>query len=139
MNFELHPQLAKDCFIIGQSELNLLLLLNDSQYPWCILVPKRENLREIYQLTTADLTQFWQESNALSQTLNKAFSADKMNVAALGNMVPQLHIHHIARFTTDKAWPGPVWGKVPAKPYEEDEKQAVIKKLQPVIDERFSF
>ena len=139
MNFELHPQLAKDCFIIGQSELNLLLLLNDSQYPWCILVPKRENLREIYQLTTADLTQFWQESNALSQALSEEFSADKMNVAALGNMVPQLHIHHIARFTTDKAWPGPVWGKVPAIPYEEDEKQAVIKKLQPVIDENFSF
>lgn len=138
MTFSLHSQLEQDCFILGQSDLNLLLLMNDQQYPWFILVPKREELREIYQLDQDDLTQFWQESNALSVTLKDLFVADKINVAALGNMVPQLHIHHIARFTSDPAWPAPVWGKLPAQPYNQEQVDALTEKVMPRLSRYFS-
>ncbi len=118
MNFELHPQLAADTILVGDFPLCRLLLMNDRQYPWTILVPRRAGLREIYELHESDQLRFWRESAQLSQTLMRAFGGDKLNVAALGNMVPQLHIHHIVRFKADPAWPAPVWGKHPAQPYE---------------------
>ena len=117
MNFELHAQLAADTVVVGDLPLCRLLLMNDQQYPWTILVPRRAGLREIYELHEADQLRFWRESAQLSQTLMTAFAGDKLNVAALGNMVPQLHIHHIVRFKGDPAWPAPVWGKHPAQPY----------------------
>jgi diadenosine tetraphosphate (Ap4A) HIT family hydrolase len=113
--FALHPQLAADCHILGSFELNLLLMLNDSQYPWFVLVPQRADLSELYQLSEPDAAQFWQESRAFSQQIMRVFNGDKLNVAALGNVVPQLHVHHIVRFTGDVAWPKPVWGASPAK------------------------
>ncbi len=117
--FELHPQLQQDCFELGDFSLCRLLLCNDSNYPWFILVPRCEdNVREIYQLPEEDQELLLWESSYLSRTLDELFQADKMNIAALGNMVPQLHIHHIVRYTNDPAWPGPVWGKVPASIYE---------------------
>ncbi len=116
-NMFLHPQLQHDCLILGQFELCLLLLLNDAQYPWFILVPQRENITEIHHLTPNEQQQLMRESSLLAQAMHHTFQADKMNIAALGNMVPQLHIHHIARFKSDKAWPKPVWGLFPAKPY----------------------
>ncbi len=118
MNFELHPQLAADTVLVGDLPLCRLLLMNDRQYPWTILVPRRAGLREIYELHESDQLRFWRESTQLSQTLMKAFEGDKLNVAALGNMVPQLHVHHIVRFKGDPAWPAPVWGKHPAQPYD---------------------
>jgi diadenosine tetraphosphate (Ap4A) HIT family hydrolase len=118
--FELHPQLANDCVEIARLPLCRLLLLNDAQYPWCILVPARENLREIYELSVADRAQFMLESCVVSELMQELFKADKMNVAALGNMVPQLHVHHIARYQGDRAWPGPVWGVSPSEPYEDE-------------------
>ena len=118
MNFELHPQLAADTLVVGDLPLCRLLLMNDRQYPWTILVPRRAGLREIYELHESDQLRFWRESAQLSQVLMRAFSGDKLNVAALGNMVPQLHIHHIVRFKGDPAWPAPVWGKHPAQPYD---------------------
>lgn len=138
MAFKLHSQLQQDCIILGQSELNLLLLMNDQQYPWFILVPKREDLREIYQLEAQDLAQFWQESNALSIMLKDSFAADKINVAALGNMVPQLHVHHIARFTKDPVWPAPVWGKLPAQPYQEEQIKLLTEKTLLQLSHYFS-
>jgi len=114
----LHPQLAQDCFVIGQLPLSMLLLLNDSQYPWFLLVPWRDGVREIHQLSEADQQQLMRESSMLAACIEDAFAADKINVAALGNMVPQLHIHHIVRYTTDPAWPAPVWGKLPAVGYD---------------------
>lgn len=134
----LHPQLQQDCFILGQFELCLLLLMNDNQYPWFILVPQRENIREIHHLTADEQIQLMQESSRLASALEQAFAADKINVAALGNVVPQLHIHHIARYTTDAAWPKPVWGLLPAKPYTDDEFQVVsqhIKAHLPMLQE----
>jgi diadenosine tetraphosphate (Ap4A) HIT family hydrolase len=128
--FALHPRLQQDCFFINQWPLCHLLLMNDSQYPWCILVPARANITEIYQLSTADQTQLIHESSYLAQQLAILFDADKLNIAALGNMVPQLHIHHIVRYQQDPAWPQPVWGKLPAKAYPESVAQAVIHTLQ---------
>ena len=128
--FELHPQLAKDCELIGRFPLCHLLLMRDANYPWCILVPDRDSVREIYQLSTQDQQQFMHESSCLANYLQQAFNADKMNIAALGNVVPQLHIHHIVRYQNDPAWPAPVWGKLPAQPYSADALQLIIHKLQ---------
>jgi len=128
MAFELAPELQRDCIELADWSLCKVLLMNDSQYPWFILVPRVEDCREIIDLDEALQAQFWQESAQLSRTLQAVFSPDKLNVAALGNMVPQLHVHHIARFTNDAAWPQPVWGLHPAKPYT-DEQIAELKKV----------
>jgi len=117
----LHPQLEKDCFVVGRFPLCVLLLINDANYPWFILVPQRENITEIHQLTDEDQQQLMRESSMLAACIEKEFNADKINVAALGNMVPQLHIHHIVRYKSDPAWPAPVWGKLEAVPYLDEE------------------
>ncbi len=124
--FELAPELKRDCIELADWPLCKVLLLNDSQYPWFILVPKKAGLKEIIDLSEDEQVTYLRESAKLSHLLMRVFNPDKLNVAALGNMVPQLHIHHIARFTSDAAWPAPVWGKHPAVPYE-DEKIATIK------------
>ncbi len=126
---KLHPQLQKDCIILGEFSLCTLLLLNDANYPWFILLPNRENKREIHQLDADDQLQFFNESMFFSQCLQDVFQPDKLNIAALGNMVPQLHIHHIARFQTDACWPAPVWGAVAAIPYSGKEIDRVKNRL----------
>jgi diadenosine tetraphosphate (Ap4A) HIT family hydrolase len=125
----LHPQLKKDCFVLGEFNLCALLLLNDANYPWFILVPKRENIREIHQLSEKDQQQLMAESMFFSRTLEQVFQPDKLNIAALGNVVPQLHIHHIARFTSDACWPAPVWGAVNAIPYRQKQIEAIKNQL----------
>jgi diadenosine tetraphosphate (Ap4A) HIT family hydrolase len=117
--FQLHERLQQDCILIGRFTLCQLLMMNDSQFPWFILVPERPNIKEIYQLTVADRQLLSEESCLLAENMADLFKADKMNTAAIGNMVPQLHIHHIVRYQTDKAWPAPVWGKFAAQPYTE--------------------
>lgn len=133
MSFVLHPQLANDTFFITDLPLCRVLLMNESRYPWLILVPRRAEIREIYELTPEDRQQFWQESDQVSRALVALFQPDKLNIAALGNVVPQLHIHHIARFTQDEAWPTPVWGRFSPKPYSEpaaqDLSQSILKLL----------
>ncbi|MGV6807183.1 MAG: HIT domain-containing protein [bacterium] len=118
--FELHPRLAQDSLEIGRFPLGLLLLSKDANYPWLILVPQREDVSEIHHLSEGDQQQLLKESCILAEVMVDLFDADKLNIAALGNMVPQLHIHHIARYTSDPAWPNPIWGAVPAKPYDEN-------------------
>lgn len=120
-DFTLHPRLAADCSVIGDLELSRLLLLNDSRYHWCVLVPRRTDLTEIYQLSDAEQLQLTRESSRLSRFLAETYNADKMNMGALGNLVPQLHIHHIVRYRDDPAWPGPVWGAGEAQPYPEQQ------------------
>ncbi|MGE5624436.1 MAG: HIT domain-containing protein [Bacillota bacterium] len=115
--FQLHPQLAKDCHDLGRLRLCRLLLMNDAHYPWFILVPEREDVREIHELADADRTRLWDESALLARALVKGFAPHKLNIAALGNQVPQLHVHHIVRYTHDAAWPNPVWGRQPPKAY----------------------
>lgn len=117
MKFQLHERLSEDCYYLGDFPLSALLLSKDANYPWFILVPKQNNISEAFQLTATDYNQLQQESLQLSQALQEGFGADKMNIAALGNMVPQLHIHHIVRYTDDVAWPNPVWGYTKAKSY----------------------
>ena len=128
--FELHPRLAQDSIVIGEFDLSLLLLSRDANYPWCILVPKREDICEIHHLTEDEQLQLIRESCRLSEVMTSLFDADKINVAALGNVVRQLHVHHIARFTDDPAWPQPIWGKLPAKDYDSEELSERIKRLQ---------
>ena len=119
--YQLHPRLQADCIPVGRFELCQLLLMNDSQYPWFILVPQVDGLRELYELSKPKQHVFTEESNYLAEQLAILYHADKMNIAAIGNMVPQLHIHHIVRYQTDKAWPAPVWGKFAAIPYSDAE------------------
>jgi len=119
--FQLHERLQKDCIAIGRFSLCQLLMMNDSQFPWFILVPERADIKEIYQLTVADRQLLSEESCFLAENMAVLFKADKMNMAAIGNMVSQLHIHHIVRYQSDKAWPAPVWGKFLAQPYTEQQ------------------
>jgi len=126
---ELHPQLKKDCIELGKFTLCSLLLLNDTNYPWFILLPNRVGITEMHQLSEVDQQQLMTESMFFSQCLEQVFQADKLNIAALGNVVPQLHIHHIARFTTDACWPAPVWGAVSAIPYNEAQLKIIKKQL----------
>ena len=129
----IHPQLRNDCLILGQLELCHLLLMLDANYPWFILVPDRENITEIHQLDEADQQQLMRESVLLSRELEKAFSPDKLNIAALGNMVPQCHIHHIVRYRTDVAWPAPVWGRVAVKEYPDDALATVVETVKQAL------
>ena len=129
----LNPQLKKGSIALGEFQLCSLLLINDSHYPWFILLPNREDISEIFQLSSTDQQQLIIESSFFSKVLEQAFNADKINVAALGNVVPQLHIHHIARYKNDTCWPDPVWGAVPAIPYTDHQQQTVIDTLQPLL------
>ncbi len=125
--FKLHARLATDCIAIGHLPLSLLLLLNDMRYPWYVLVPRRAGVVEPFELPADEQQQLWDESMRLSQAMQQAFNADKMNMAMLGNLVPQLHVHHIARYRGDPAWPGPVWGHSDPQPC-----------AQALIDERLA-
>ena len=126
---QLHPQLAKDCIVLGEFTLCSLLLLNDANYPWFILLPNREGITEIHQLSVTDQQQLLTESMFFCHCLEQVFQPDKLNLAALGNVVPQLHIHHIARYTTDACWPAPVWGSVAATAYNDQQLENIKKRL----------
>ncbi len=126
---KLHPQLEKDCIVLGEFELCSLLLLNDANYPWFILLPNREDVSELHQLSEKDQQQLMAESMYFSHCLQQVFRPDKLNIAALGNVVPQLHIHHIARFTTDACWPSPVWGAVTAIPYKKTQIESISNQM----------
>lgn len=117
--FKLDSRLHADTWVLGDFPLCQLLLSRDANYPWLILVPRRAGISEIFDLSAADQAQLAVETAQLGQALKHLTRADKINTAALGNVVAQLHVHVIARYTTDAAWPGPVWGKVPALAYEE--------------------
>ena len=127
--FSLHPQLQQDCFSLGRFTLSQLLLSRDSNYPWCILVPEREAVAEIHHLDKDDRQQLLVESCLLAEAMVDLFAPDKMNIAVLGNIVPQLHMHHVARYKVDLAWPGPVWGAHSAKAYEAPAIQARAEKI----------
>jgi diadenosine tetraphosphate (Ap4A) HIT family hydrolase len=127
--FTLHPRLAEDALTLGRFGLCRLLLMNDSRYPWFILVPEKAGLTEIYQLSQADQIALTAESSFLAENLADLYQADKMNVATIGNLVPQLHIHHIVRYKTDPAWPAPVWGKFDRLPYTEDRIAAITEQI----------
>jgi len=132
--FTLHPQLANDCFELAELPLCKLLLCNDSAYPWFILVPKISDITDIYQLDWQQQQQLLNESSLLSELLMQVFSGDKMNVAALGNVVAQLHLHHIVRYKNDVSWPKPIWGQQALTPYTDEQLAELKAKLLPQLD-----
>ncbi|BBL71446.1 HIT domain-containing protein [Methylogaea oryzae] len=136
--FELHPRLQQDCIVLGRFPLCLLLLMNDSHYPWFILVPERAEAREIFQLSELDQLQLMRESSALAQAISEVFQADKINIAAIGNLVPQLHVHHVARYRDDIAWPKPIWGYAEAVPYDAAGIAAVKSRLEPALGDSYT-
>jgi len=136
--FTLHPQLEKDSIELADFPLSKLLLCNDSAYPWFILVPKVADISEIYQLDWQQQQQLLNESSLLSELLMQIFSGDKMNVAALGNVVEQLHVHHVVRFKDDAQWPKPIWGQQAAIPYTDEALLTLKEKLLPQLAVIFS-
>ncbi len=131
--FTLHPRLDADCSPVGDLPLCRVLMLEDASYPWLILVPRLPDMREIHGLCRAQQHQLIDESSQVAQTMVALFQPDKMNVAALGNLVPQLHLHHVARFEADPAWPGPVWGAAPPLAYGDAERDARLDALRSAL------
>ena len=119
VTFVLHPRLAADGINVGELPLCTLLLNNDSRFAWCILVPRIDGLRDFHEVPSAQRDALFGEIERVSIALQEITRPDKINVAALGNMVPQLHIHVIARHATDIAWPSPVWSVPGARPYPD--------------------
>jgi len=117
----LHPQLDRDTASIGDLPLSRVLIINDANYPWLLLVPRRAEIVELTDLDDVAQAQLMTEINRVARALRTVTGCDKLNIAALGNVVPQLHVHIIARFRHDAAWPKPVWGVTPPRPYDREE------------------
>jgi diadenosine tetraphosphate (Ap4A) HIT family hydrolase len=128
--FELHPRLAADCEVIGDLPVCRVLLMDDSRFPWCILVPRVAGLRELHDLPGSCRGDLFDEIEAVSRALLEVDGVQKINVGALGNLVPQLHVHVVGRRPGDAAWPGPVWGAGTAVAYEQAAHEALIARLR---------
>lgn len=128
--WSLHSQLEKDTLNIGDLPLSRVLLIKDAHYPWLLLVPRRADAVEIIDLGEVEQAQLMTEITRVSRALKEVTQCDKLNVAALGNAVPQLHVHVIARRTTDAAWPRPVWGVMPPLPYDAQQSETLIAALR---------
>ncbi len=126
----LHPQLEKDTVSIGDLPLSRVLVIKDANYPWLLLVPRRADITEITDLDEVAQAQLMTETSRVGRALKDIAKPDKLNIAALGNVVPQLHVHIIARKTTDAAWPKPVWGVVPARDYDPQDVETFIADLR---------
>ncbi|MCE3255626.1 MAG: hypothetical protein K0R25_1120 [Rickettsiaceae bacterium] len=131
--FELHPQLKKDTIFVKDLKLCQLLLMNNSLYKWFILVPKKPDLVEIIDLSDDEQMLLMKEIAHISKIIKQEFQPDKLNIAALGNMVPQLHIHIIARFKNDKTFPKPVWVSSESCEYEGEEIKKIIESISNII------
>ena len=129
-DWSLHPQLAQDTVPVGDMPLTRLLLANDANYPWLILVPRLPGLVEFIDLEENAQVQLLGEVAAAARALKALTECDKLNIAALGNQVPQLHVHVIARRRTDSAWPKPVWGVKTPLVYTEDQRSALLNSLR---------
>ena len=132
--FALDARLEADTLPVVETERLLLRMLNDARYPWFVLIPRRSAITEVFQLDDADRRALHEASTWLSRVMSDAFRADKLNVGALGNVVPQLHVHHVVRHLGDPAWPGPVWGHSPRVPMRADEAAARVATLQGATD-----
>jgi len=128
--WSLHSQLQKDTIDIGDLPLSKVLVIKDAHYPWLLLVPRRAGAVEIIDLDEVAQAQLMTEIARVSRALKEITKCDKLNVAALGNLVPQLHVHIIARRTSDAAWPRPVWGVMPPLAHDAEEVQNFINALR---------
>ena len=133
MSWSLHPQLERDTANIGDLPLSRVLVINDANYPWVLLVPRRADTVEIVDLDEVAQAQLMTEITRVSRAMREVTNCDKLNVAALGNMVPQLHVHIIARFRGDPAWPKPVWGAVPPRDYNREDLHGFVTPLRKKI------
>ena len=129
-SFLLNEKILNDTKLICELPLCKFLLMNDSNYPWFILVPRRSNIVELFDLSKDDRNQLDYEIVEASKFINDIFKPDKINIANLGNIVSQFHVHIIARFSNDKAWPEPVWGKFPSKNYNPSEFKIILNKFR---------
>ena len=128
--WSLHPQLERDTVNIGDLPLCRVLVIQDANYPWLLLVPRRPDIVEVIDLDEVEQAQLMTETSRVARVLREITSCDKLNIAALGNMVPQLHVHVIARRKTDAAWPRPVWGVAPPLAHDAEEVQHFINALR---------
>ena len=133
MSFSLDHRLAQDGVLLAESKQYILNLVNDSRYIWLVLVPKVANAKDVFDLTEEQQIDLALLSNKIGQTIIHLFNGDKFNVASLGNMVPQLHVHLIVRTEGDAAWPAPIWGVGEAVPYSEKGLAQAIEQLQAVV------
>ncbi len=136
MRFTLHHRLREDTVEIIRLKLSRALLMNDSSFPWIVLVPERQDVQEVYELSMEDRSVLIEEIAAASEIIRQLYSPDKINIGALGNLVSQLHIHVIGRFRTDRAWPGPVWGTGHARPYQADMLETVSAGIKKVFQQK---
>jgi len=134
-NFTLDPKLESDTITLGEFDLSQLLLMNNSLVPWFILVPKM-NARELYELDADQQLMLWTEINTISEFLKEELQVDKINVAAIGNIVPQLHVHVVGRNKDDFAWPGTVWGRDEREEYESEKLEDLYKILQEYLEDK---
>jgi len=130
MSFALDPRLAADTHAVGALPFSELLLMDDARFPWVVLVPRIAGARELIDLDEGDQRLLLGEIDRVARALESLLHPDKLNIAALGNVVPQLHVHVIARFTSDAAWPNPVWGRGERVAYGERERSARIAALR---------
>ena len=127
--FTVHPQLAKDSAVVGDLQLSRVLLMNNTRFPWLLLVPRLPGIREFIDLPDREQAVMWSEILAVSRVVTALYKPDKLNTCAIGNMVPQLHVHIIARYQADEAWPKPVFGFAPPVPYAPEALQSEIARI----------
>ena len=135
MHFQLDPRLGKDTFLVGELPLCRVLLMDASNFPWIILVPRISNIKEIFQLNSEQKDLYFSESNFLMKGMSEIYNAHKMNIASLGNLVPQLHTHIIVRYKHDDAWPGPVWSFDGMTKYKGNKSKLEIDKISNLVDD----
>ena len=128
-DFSLDPRLQADSRLIMRLGLCQMRLMDDARWPWLILIPQRNNITELFELTPLDQTMLTFETGLAAKALKQASGCAKLNIGALGNVVPQLHFHIIGRNEDDAAWPGPVWGRGDPEPWEEKTRSAFVERL----------
>ena len=134
--FLLNEKIEEDSIFIGDLPLCKFLLVNDSNYPWFLLVPRIENIKELYDLSEGDRAQLDFETVEVSKFIQSSFKPEKINIASLGNIVSQFHVHIVARYTDDISWPDPVWGKYPYNEYKGNQSEDLLK-LSKIFSNKF--
>ncbi|RAH37599.1 MULTISPECIES: HIT domain-containing protein [unclassified Halomonas] len=130
----LDPRLIEDSHPLTELPLCQLRLMDDTRYPWLVLIPRRTGVVEVFDMSEDDQQQLWREAGLLGRAIKETLGGDKLNIATLGNLVPQLHLHVVLRREGDDAWPGPVWGQGQAEPYDLDGLAAMRDRLLAIVD-----